>query len=96
VLIVGDTSSILSAERIASDTAGVFSVLPNEVALSDRRTEMTNTYYMTRTRSGRLYGDVINVDNLMMFEMVNASMYTIQRWPVDATHSVGRGHSGRQ
>lgn len=70
-LLTGCTSTILSNERIASETGGVLGVSPEEITIQNRRTEMTNTYYTAVTKSGVKYACIINGGNILTAGMVN-------------------------
>lgn len=52
-------ATVISDEKIRSSTAGVLGVEPNQVAIENRRSEMTNTYYVAKTSSGE-YACVIS------------------------------------
>lgn len=67
----GCASTMLSNERIASETAGILGVSPEELSIQNRRTEATNTYYVARTKTGKEYACVINGGNALTFGMVN-------------------------
>lgn len=64
-------TTMLSDDRIASNTAGVLGVSPSEVRIVDRRTDgPTNTYYTAITKKGR-YACVINGGGALAFGMTN-------------------------
>ena len=63
---------MLSDDRIASNTAGVLGVSPEDLTISNRRSDgATNTYYVARTRSGREYACTINGGGLLAMGLVN-------------------------
>jgi hypothetical protein len=61
VCLIGCQESMLSDDRIVSNTAGVLGVPPSDVTISDRRTEgPTNTYYVAHTKARKTYACTIN------------------------------------
>lgn len=68
--IAGSTNS-LSDERLKSEAAGALGLSPGELALLNRRTEGTNTFYAVKARNGREYNCIINGGNLLSFGMTN-------------------------
>ncbi|EIC28067.1 MULTISPECIES: hypothetical protein [Methylomicrobium] len=86
VLLTGCTSQLLSNERIASETAGIIGVSPQEVTVENRRTEMTNTYYIAKTKDGsRELSCVINGGNIVTFGLVNAPRCAKKGEPINAS-----------
>ena len=69
--LTGCATTFLSDDKIQSNTAGVIGVNPNELSIENRRTEMTNTYYIAKTKSGAEYSCVINGGNALTLGMVN-------------------------
>ncbi len=69
--LTGCATTLLSDDKIRSNTAGVIGVNPDELSIENRRTEMTNTYYIAKTKSGGEYSCVINGGNILTFGMVN-------------------------
>ncbi len=72
--LAGCASAMLSNERIASNTAGILGLSPNEITIENRRTEMTNTYYTVKTKDGKDFSCVINGGNALTMGMVNPPM----------------------
>lgn len=71
LVMSGCANSILSDERIQSNTATALGVPESSVAISDRRYDgMTNTYY-TATANGRAYACVLNGGTVMSMGMTN-------------------------
>ncbi|MGC4394531.1 MULTISPECIES: hypothetical protein [Hydrogenophaga] len=68
--IAASTNS-LSDERLKSEAAGVLAMSPDQLALLDRRTEGTNTFYAVKARDGKEYTCIINGGNLLSFGMTN-------------------------
>jgi hypothetical protein len=62
---------LLSNGRIASDTAQVVGVRPDQLAISDRLSDQTNTYYNARTSSGATYSCTINGGGLLAAGMTD-------------------------
>lgn len=74
ILLGGCASTILSNERITSETAGALGVSPEELTIQNRRTEMTNTYYTAKTKTGKEYTCIINGGNILTAGMINPPM----------------------
>ena len=72
LLLSGCATTLLSNERIISNTAGVLGISPDDITISNRRTEMVNTYYIAKTKKGAVYACAINGGNLLTAGMVNA------------------------
>ena len=65
-------TEMMSDDRIVSNTAGVLGVSPDELTISERRSDgATNTYYIAVTRSGRKYACTINGGGLLAMGLVN-------------------------
>lgn len=65
------TDLMLSDNRIASNTAGAIGVQPGDLTITDRRTELTNTYYVATTSTGARYACVINGGGALAMGLVN-------------------------
>ncbi len=64
-------TTMLSEDRIASNTAGVLGVPASEITITDRRSDgPTNTYYTAKTKKGT-YACVINGGGLLAAGMTN-------------------------
>jgi hypothetical protein len=63
-------SQLLSDDRIASNTAGVLGV--GNVAVSNRRSTATNTYYDAVTKDGKHYACTINGGGALALGLTNA------------------------
>jgi hypothetical protein len=59
VFVAGCAATVISDDKIRSSTAGVLGVEPGQVAIENRRSEMTNTYYVAKTSNGE-YACVIS------------------------------------
>jgi hypothetical protein len=84
-LLTGCASQLLSNERIASETAGIIGVSPQEVTIENRRTEMTNTYYIAKTNDGNELSCVINGGNIVTFGLVNAPRCAKKGEPINTS-----------
>lgn len=71
-ILTGCTATMLSDERIRSNTAGVLGTAESEISLSERRTQGVNTYYVATKADGSSYACVINGGNLLTMGVVNA------------------------
>jgi hypothetical protein len=74
VLILGGCVSTLTDDRIRQETAGVLGVSPDDITISNQHQEMTNTYYVARTRSGQEYACRLNGGNIMTFGITNPAV----------------------
>jgi hypothetical protein len=63
---------MLSNDRIASATSGMLGLQPNQVAISDRRSDMNRTYYTATTNAGQQYTCLIAGGNAMTMGMTGA------------------------
>ena len=71
IALAGCANSILSDDKIKSETAGVLGVAPDQVAISGRSYDgVTNTFY-TASAGGRNYACTINGGTVMSFGMTN-------------------------
>lgn len=65
-------STLLSDDRIVSNTAGVLGVSPADLTIANRRSDgATNTYYTATARSGRAYACTINGGGVLAMGLVN-------------------------
>jgi hypothetical protein len=68
----GCQSTMLTDDRIASNTASILGVAPDQLAISNRRSDgATNTYYIAKTRAGREYACTINGGGVLATGLVN-------------------------
>lgn len=71
ITLVGCASTILSDDKIKSETAGVLGASPDQVVISNRTYDgMTNTFY-TASSGGRTYACTINGGTVMSFGQTN-------------------------
>lgn len=68
---IASSTNSLSDDRLKSEAAGSIGLSPGELALLNRRTEGTNTFYAVKARDGKEYNCVINGGNLLSFGMTN-------------------------
>ena len=69
--VAGCANSILSDDRIRTNTASALGVSPDQVMISDRKYDgMTNTYY-TASAAGRNYACTINGGTVMSMGITN-------------------------
>ena len=64
-------TEMLSNDRIASNTASVINVRPDQLTISDRYSDQTNTYYTVHTKDGATHTCVINGGGLLAVGMVD-------------------------
>ena len=74
---VGCATTILSNDRIVGETAGVLKMLPNDITIENRRTELINTYYTVKTTDGKAYNCIINGGNILTLGLLNSPRCTI-------------------
>ena len=66
--LVGCQETLLSDDRIVSNTAGILGVPPSGLTISDRRTEApTTTSYVAHTKSGETYACSVFGGGLLAF-----------------------------
>ncbi len=69
--VAGCANSILSDDRIRTNTASTLGVSPDQITISDRKYDgMTNTYY-TASAAGRNYACTINGGTVMSMGITN-------------------------
>lgn len=64
-------ATMLSDHRMTSSTSGVLGIPPEDLTISDRRSDSTNTYYIATTRSGKKYSCVISGGGLLAMGLTN-------------------------
>ena len=70
--VSGCASQLLSDDRIASETSGALGLQPSQVTITDRRSEMTRTYYTATTPSGQQYTCLLAGGNFTTMGMTSA------------------------
>ena len=83
ILLSGCATTILSNERIASETAGMLGMSKNDITVENRRTEMTNTYYTVKTIDGKEFNCIINGGNILTMGVINPPMCTKKDEPLN-------------
>jgi hypothetical protein len=76
-LFGGCATTILSNDRIIDETAGALKVLPNDITIENRRTEIINTYYSVKTTDGKEFNCIINGGNILTLGILNSPRCTI-------------------
>ncbi|PMS14215.1 hypothetical protein FNF07_06535 [Trinickia caryophylli] len=68
---IAGSTNMLTDEKIRSSTAGTLGYSPDELVVTNRRTEGTNTYVNVKAKDGKEFACTINGGNLLSFGMVN-------------------------
>jgi hypothetical protein len=76
-LFGGCATTILSNDRIIDETAGALKLLPDDITIENRRTEIINTYYSVKTTDGKEYNCIINGGNILTLGILNSPRCTI-------------------
>jgi hypothetical protein len=76
-LFGGCATTILSNDRIMDETAGALKVLPKDITIENRRTEIINTYYSVKTTDGKEFNCIINGGNILTLGILNSPRCTI-------------------
>jgi len=76
-LFGGCATTILSNNRIIDETAGALGMLPNDITIENRRTEIINTYYTVKTTDGKAFNCIINGGNILTLGILNSPRCTI-------------------
>jgi hypothetical protein len=77
VFFGGCATTILSNDRIVDETAGALGMLPNDITIENRRTEIINTYYTVKTTDGKEFNCIINGGNILTLGILNSPRCTI-------------------
>lgn len=80
--IVGSTN-MLTDDKIKSDTSGVLGYSPDDLIITSRRTEGTNTYVNLKAKNGKEFVCVINGGNMLTFGMTNPPMCNKKGEPIN-------------
>jgi hypothetical protein len=67
----------LSNDRIVDETTGALGMLPNDITIENRRTEIINTYYTVKTKDGKEFNCIINGGNILTLGILNSPRCTI-------------------
>jgi hypothetical protein len=76
-LLGGCATTILSNDRLTGETAGELGMLPDDITIENRRSEMINTYYSVKTKDGREFNCIINGGNILTLGILNPPRCTI-------------------
>ncbi|ASL42068.1 hypothetical protein bAD24_I01170 [Burkholderia sp. AD24] len=68
---IASSTNMLTDDKIKSSTSGTLGYSPDDLAITSRRTDGTNTYVNLKARDGKEYTCTINGGNLLTFGMVN-------------------------
>jgi hypothetical protein len=71
MLLLSGCVSTLTPARVREETSAVIGVPADEIAISNQRQEMINTFYTATTRSGERYACTLNGGNIMTLGMTN-------------------------
>ncbi len=78
IALSGCASTILSDDRIKTNTASALGVSPDQITISDRKYDgMTNTYY-TASAAGRTYACTINGGTVISMGITNPPTCTLK------------------
>jgi hypothetical protein len=76
-LFGGCATTILSNDRIIDETAGAIGIMPNDITIENRRTEIINTYYSVKTKDGKEFNCIINAGNILTWGILSPPECTI-------------------
>jgi hypothetical protein len=68
---VAENTTIISDERLVSQSAGALGYTPSDLTITSRRTEGVNTYVDLKAKDKKEFTCVINGGNLLSFGMTN-------------------------
>ncbi len=71
LLLSACQAEMLSDDRIISNTAGVIGARPDQLTITNRYSDQTNTYYTAHTIDGATYACVINGGGLLAAGMTD-------------------------
>jgi len=81
--IAGGTN-MLTDDKIRSETAGTLGYAPDDLTITSRRTEGTNTYVMLKAADGKEFACTVNGGNLLTMGIVNPPLCNKKGEPVNA------------
>ena len=79
----GCATTILSNNRIVDETAGTLGLLPNDITIENRRTEIINTYYSVKLTDGREFNCIINGGNILTLGILSSPRCTLLPWQLN-------------
>ncbi|CAE6788557.1 hypothetical protein R69658_04493 [Paraburkholderia aspalathi] len=68
---IASSTNMLTDDKIKSSTSGTLGYSPDDIAITSRRTEGTNTYVNLKAKDGKEYTCTINGGNILTFGMTN-------------------------
>ncbi len=68
---VAENTTVISDERLVSQSAGALGYSPSDLTITSRRTEGVNTYVDLKAKDKKEFTCVINGGNLFSFGMTN-------------------------
>jgi hypothetical protein len=71
---IAENTNMISDEKAVSQSAGALGYSPNDLTLTDRRTEGTNTYVNLEAKDGKEFTCIINGGNMLSMGLVNPPM----------------------
>lgn len=81
---VATKTNTLTDEKIKSNTAGTLGYQPDDLTITNRRTEGVNTYVNLKAKDGKEFTCVINGGNLLSFGMTNPPSCSKKGEPVNS------------
>lgn len=81
---IAGSTNMLTDDKIKSDTSGALGYSPNELTITSRRTEGTNTYVNLKANDGKQFSCIINGGNALSFGMTNPPMCNKKGEPINA------------
>ena len=82
--IAGKTNT-LTDDKIKSETSGVLGYSPDDLKITSRRTEGTNTYVGLKTKDGKEFNCIINGGNFLTLGMINPPMCAKKGQPINTS-----------
>ncbi len=68
---VAENTTVISDERLVSQSAGALGYSPSDLTITSRRTEGVNTYVNLKAKDKKEFTCVINGGNLLTFGVTN-------------------------
>ena len=82
---IAEKTNVLSDESIKSSASGTLGYQPNELTITDRRVDGTNTYVNLIASNKKEYSCVINGGNILSFGMTNPAQCAKKGDPINMT-----------
>jgi hypothetical protein len=80
---IAGSTNMLTDDKIKSDTSGVLGYSPDDLTITSRRTEGTNTYVNLKAKDRKEFTCIINGGNLLSFGMTNPPMCNKKGEPIN-------------